>query len=1159
MTVFSRVRTSRPQKRSRRGLTWFVGLVAGALLPFAPLTVTMPAAHADAPVFDGKEVKDLCTISTQGQTCPAFPAPPELLNSAAVDAAGADIAASLRRLEAQAVQNTLHDHQLPSSDSDAVLSWGRDDAEAELWALIVGAINTPVGQRTHDQQNAVTWMAGLASAQTAGSAEQAGAEYATWAGLDTSDYWQMASTATTAQLTTFLSSDVRTVGPQSTPRSGYCQYRPPAPYTTEYDGSTAPTCSAPCPSMTGCPVPTPTYDQFVKWGDAAATYPTVTDPQFAQEAANIAAGEGYGAAVVGAGLASLAGLAGVLSSALEGSVLSSVIWGAEADVFFAAGAAGAGVLSAAAVVILAIVTAVLEGIRVSDNAQLPGKIAELVASSRTTATDPASLMGTSDGSLELYDLFVGTTMPRPRNDVACDNSLIPPWAYTSSFDPNLLVYVPLGSNTAITSPTDRSGCLNPPEIPVAAQDDPTFLVAGPSGSPQSSPTITVTDPATKAARTVRLSGNWFVTQTGVQGAEDVNQSLRLTYTDWQGNANTAWLVKPPNGQYTFMGFKSQDPTTSFDPTACAKQRACWANNNLKYLGPDGKQYTAQVQGYAAPVGQPSYSPSAPLEGASVQFTAGHFMPGNSVGHVTYSWRFQDLGCGWLQCLASGQVDAHGQAVPAYSAPVAGETVTHTWQSIGPAKVELTVTDSAGHQAQTVFVVNVGDVAPTVRVSQPAWTAPVGNDVPVGATLADAGDSDDENVVVSFGDGQQESVKAGPNSFNLVSDHLPTVTSTGPSSWSVVADHAYAQPGIYYGTVTVSDWGGGTSSSTFAVTVTGSQQVTFPDVGDHTYGQSVTMGATGTASGSAVSYTAGPAAVCTLATDDGDTVKLVGVGQCAVTAHQAADPPVFAAAPAVTRTFSVTPASLTIRPADLVIPSKQVPHALSYSWTGDGWVNGDTDASLTAPPHTGPSCQATVGGHPVAVGTRPGVYPGAVSCTGASHADYDIAYATADLRVDPVVSLLERGLPKGVSLQATLDGQPVTLPVVARQVGLGTSHSYAFAQVVLGSGGSTFVTSAPSFQGPVSQDVTADATYATVPQAVRRDSAAGLVTSSEETRLLRSWAHVKASVKAKNLPAEQTALHAFADEVRGRTTGTALAELMTYAQAVYAYVGGAGSV
>ena len=60
-----------------------------------------------------------------------------------------------------------------------------------------------------------------------------------------------------------------------------------------------------------------------------------------------------------------------------------------------------------------------------------------MVNARTTVTDPATLIGTTDGAVTLYNLFVGATMPRPRNDLACDNSLIPPWAYSTSFDPNL--------------------------------------------------------------------------------------------------------------------------------------------------------------------------------------------------------------------------------------------------------------------------------------------------------------------------------------------------------------------------------------------------------------------------------------------------------------------------------------------------------------------------------------------------------------------------------------------------------------------------------------------------------------------------------------------------------------------------------------------------
>ena len=85
---------------------------------------TTPAAHADPAVFDGKEIKDLCTISAAASRCPVFPPPPGLLNPGALAAAGPEgVAQSMRDLADQAIENTLDDHQLPASDRDAALSW----------------------------------------------------------------------------------------------------------------------------------------------------------------------------------------------------------------------------------------------------------------------------------------------------------------------------------------------------------------------------------------------------------------------------------------------------------------------------------------------------------------------------------------------------------------------------------------------------------------------------------------------------------------------------------------------------------------------------------------------------------------------------------------------------------------------------------------------------------------------------------------------------------------------------------------------------------------------------------------------------------------------------------------------------------------------------
>ena len=204
-------------RHARRSLLWFIGLLVGALLPFAPVSFLTPAAQAD-PVFDGQDFSSLCSFSGLNPDCPAFPPPPPLLNPGAVAAAGGEVGASLERLQDQAVDNTLADHGLPESDRAAVLSWGRDDAHAELWALIVQAINTPAAERTTDQQNAAAWMMQLASAQANDAAKQTGAEYTTWAGLDVTEYERMADTASKDQLTAFLSEDVRPFSPLFTPQ-----------------------------------------------------------------------------------------------------------------------------------------------------------------------------------------------------------------------------------------------------------------------------------------------------------------------------------------------------------------------------------------------------------------------------------------------------------------------------------------------------------------------------------------------------------------------------------------------------------------------------------------------------------------------------------------------------------------------------------------------------------------------------------------------------------------------------------------------------------------------------------------------------------------------------------------------------------------------------
>ena len=133
--------------------------------------------------------------------------PPRLLTLSGLYAATSDQATSLLDLENQAIANTINDHGLASTDDNAVLSWARPDAEAELLALIVQAIDTPATSQTPDQQNAVAWVQAVEQREAEVAAQDAGLEYVKWAGLDQSAYSSLiAANAGESDLQSFLSS-----------------------------------------------------------------------------------------------------------------------------------------------------------------------------------------------------------------------------------------------------------------------------------------------------------------------------------------------------------------------------------------------------------------------------------------------------------------------------------------------------------------------------------------------------------------------------------------------------------------------------------------------------------------------------------------------------------------------------------------------------------------------------------------------------------------------------------------------------------------------------------------------------------------------------------------------------------------------------------------
>ena len=148
--------------------------------------------------------------------------PPDLLTLSGLYAATPAQASSLQALQNQAVNNTIDAHGLASDDGDAVLSWGRSDAEAELFALIVQAINTPAASRSRTSRTRSPGYRRSNNARPKLAAQDAGLEYVKWAGLDQSTYSSLIAAMPTRATSSRSSPAATASSPSPTGASGYC-------------------------------------------------------------------------------------------------------------------------------------------------------------------------------------------------------------------------------------------------------------------------------------------------------------------------------------------------------------------------------------------------------------------------------------------------------------------------------------------------------------------------------------------------------------------------------------------------------------------------------------------------------------------------------------------------------------------------------------------------------------------------------------------------------------------------------------------------------------------------------------------------------------------------------------------------------------------------
>ena len=869
----------------------------------------------------------VCNICNPGQSavCPSGAqsySPPDLLPSLGPEATPAEETA-LQDLEQQAVTNTISDHMLASTDGPAVLSWGRSDAEAELFALLVQAVEAP--NPTPDQQGAVDWLAGLVQAQELQTAQNAGMEYAKWAGLGVDQYESLIGTnPSEGALASFLSLQPEPFYPNdpSDQTQGYCGYTPPAPdsgdWQNGYDIGYQP-CYTTCTDFLGCTVPTPSQGQFLQWGEAdtvAAADSVYNSGAFVQAAHDISDGVVFGGAVAGSIATSVTlsqSLAGVLADgayeaadtgtgasltigqtiaeALTPSIgMDSFLAGGPeslADLATAMGALGAeAVGSVAAVVILAITTLVIQGMNVFNAASLPATLATDIS---TTSTDQDYALAQA----------TGLSYPPPSGESASyylDGMLGVPSEASSLY--SMFVAATLSPTYSPEEPPPLVPCDNTDLSNVSADCDapplPTnfnnYFIVTPQGSstPEHENSISWVDGSD--TDTASLSDQWFVeTQVPQGAAANTFQTLDIHYTDWSGTEQNAWLVPVPNVGLEFVGFPT--PSTSsppFDPSTCESSGACWTSQSIDYVGPDGNDYSAIVEpspitlGGTVPttlVANATTDTANPVEGSPQTFDASSQLQVAGGGTapadgVTYQWQFEEPNtygeiCIEIPIVDGGIMSSDAANVPCWSAPESGAQVTQTWSTSGVFEVQLTATDSAGQTAVQTFSVSVGDVTPEVEVTSscPGYPVVLGvplcpnNTVSVTGTLTHAGSDDAETVQFDWGDGTSSTVSA---SASTSSNGVTLQYSTPDIGFS--GTHAYTKPGLFDVTVTATDQSGArTSASTFAISQA-SQSLTFPSATAPAwvYGKPPRrVQASGGSSGQPVVLASATPAVCTL--------------------------------------------------------------------------------------------------------------------------------------------------------------------------------------------------------------------------------------------------------------------------------------------------------
>ncbi|QQS46517.1 MAG: hypothetical protein IPM66_21870 [Acidobacteriota bacterium] len=368
-------------------------------------------------------------------------------------------------LEDQVINELLAAHQLPSADRSRLLEWERNLIRAALFNKLLGFISKDPATRTVSEQFLVTQLTDLVKQRRILSATKSVEEYAKWSNHP-------------------------------------CGYVPPAGF--QFD--------LPCPcfnqfcGINSSPLP-PSFEEFQNYGASIAYADYQTKPELQAVIGDTTRNLGILGGLAAAGLAGVIGGA-IGSSLVIGSTIIAALhpFLAHSGVGAVAGVTGAvSFAAAAAIIVLAVVIGVFQGIEVFSAEEIPGKLEQAKNNAINANLDLSQVITTDAGYREVFAEFIQTTMP----------------------DSN--------ATSAVPAPgaTDKNLLLQPGDTV--------------------SPTLQYKDWGDNN-RSARLSGGWFVDREGSTGQERL--TLDIDYLDWEGKG---WTVSRVGGE--FLHTRTGDTTT----------------------------------------------------------------------------------------------------------------------------------------------------------------------------------------------------------------------------------------------------------------------------------------------------------------------------------------------------------------------------------------------------------------------------------------------------------------------------------------------------------------------------------------------------------------------------------------------------------------------